>query len=90
MNNWYKLLLDEIKGAQIIGVAINGVLYNSLESAKVQLEKPFTGYFENCGVPFTAWTEDRVYFPVTYDGDERIGSAPRNPINEATEHFGGG
>ena len=41
------------------------------------------------GVPFTAWSADRVYFPVTYDGKEWIGSVPRNPCDEATPHHGG-
>lgn len=41
------------------------------------------------GKSFTAWTNDRVYFPVVYDGAEWVGSAPRNPCNEATDHHGG-
>ena len=42
------------------------------------------------GASFTAWTENRVYFPVCYDGAEWIGSVPRHPCNEKTEHMGGG
>ena len=41
------------------------------------------------GKPFTAWSECRVYFPVTYDGAEWVGSAPRDPCDEATDHVGG-
>lgn len=37
-----------------------------------------------------AWTTTRVYFPVTYDGSESIGSAPRNPQSEGQVHVGGG
>lgn len=37
------------------------------------------------GVPFTAWAETRVFFPLVYDGAEWVGSAPRNPSDEAME-----
>lgn len=49
-----------------------------------------SGYGLPEGKPFTAWTERRVYFPICYDGAESVGSAPRNPCDEATEHQGGG
>ena len=42
------------------------------------------------GHPFTAWSKTRVYFPVDYDGAEWVGSVPRNPCDEVTEHMGGG
>lgn len=48
------------------------------------------GYGGTRGVPFTAWTENRVYFPVCYDGAEWVGSAPRNICEEHTPHMGGG
>ena len=41
------------------------------------------------GSEFTAWGEKYVYFPVVYDGAEKVGSAPRNPCDEATGHVGG-
>ena len=41
------------------------------------------------GPPILIWTEDRVYFPVVYDGAEWIGSAPRNPVSEGQYHVGG-
>lgn len=37
-----------------------------------------------------AWTADRVYFPVKYDGAEWMGSAPRNPVPYGQQHVGGG
>jgi len=37
-----------------------------------------------------AWTDDRVYFKVVYDGAESIGSAPRNPAEEIPGRYGGG
>ena len=54
-------------------------------------DEPFDhGYGGARGCSFTAWTEQRVYFPVEYDGSEWIGSVPRNPCDEATPHQGGG
>lgn len=41
------------------------------------------------GLPFTAWGDRYVYFPVVYDGREWVGWAPRNPCDEATGHMGG-
>ena len=47
------------------------------------------GYGGPDGPHVLAWTEQRVYFPVTYDGSESMGSAPRNPVPEGQEHVGG-
>jgi hypothetical protein len=47
------------------------------------------GFGGSEGKKFTAWGEKYVYFPVVYDGAEWVGSAPRNPCDEATEHQGG-
>lgn len=47
------------------------------------------GYGGSRGKNFTLWTENRVYFPVVYDGAEWTGSVPRNPCNEASGHHGG-
>ena len=49
----------------------------------------YDGFGASDGKPFTAWTSDRVYFPVVYDGSEWVGSVPRNPCDEATPHVGG-
>lgn len=38
------------------------------------------------GEPFTLWTTNRVYFPVEYDGSERVASASRNPDGVAMLH----
>lgn len=40
------------------------------------------------GKPFTVWTAQRVYFPVTYDGAEWCGSVSRIPDGKPTEHIG--
>jgi hypothetical protein len=47
------------------------------------------GYGNAEGKPFTMWTNNRVYFPVCYDGAEWVGSAPRNPCDVVTGHQGG-
>lgn len=47
------------------------------------------GYGGSCGPPVLIWTEDRVYFPVVYDGAEWMSSAPRNPTAEGQFHVGG-
>lgn len=49
----------------------------------------YDGYGSSEGVPFTAWGEKYVYFPVVYDGAEWVGYAPRNPCDERTGHWGG-
>ncbi len=47
------------------------------------------GFGSDEGKPFTAWSETRVFFPVVYDGSEWVGSVPRNPCAEASDHHGG-
>jgi hypothetical protein len=42
------------------------------------------------GKDFTAWTKNRVYFPVVYDGLEWVGSVSRHPDGKPTIHQGGG
>lgn len=55
-----------------------------------ELDKLFhPGHGGREGLAFTAWTKQRVYFPVVYDGAEWVGSAPRDPCDEATGHVGG-
>lgn len=47
------------------------------------------GYGGSEGPSVLIWTEQRVYFPVVYDGAEWMGSAPRNPQAEGQGHVGG-
>ena len=57
---------------------------------KEELETTFDDDFGGIeGCPFTAWSENWVYFPVQYDGSEWVGSVPRNPCDIKTEHIGG-
>ena len=48
-----------------------------------------SGYGGSEGKPFTVWTEQRVYFPVVYDGAEWVASVSRNPDEKPTQHVGG-
>lgn len=61
---------------------------------KNEFEREFDGGYGGAeGCPFTAWTDNFVYFPVQYDGAEWVGSVPRHPNNTlgpATNHVGGG
>ena len=54
------------------------------------LDIPFdAGYGGSEGPDILVWSENRVYFPVVYDGAEWLGSAPRNPQPEGQAHVGG-
>lgn len=54
-----------------------------------ELDQKFnTGYGTIEGLTFTAWSNNRVYFPVQYDGSEWCGSVVRNPDNNPTNHLG--
>jgi len=71
--------------------ALNGdkLIFNTLSNEEMDIQF-YEGYGCTEGLPFTAWSETRVYFPVCYDGLEWVGSAPRNPRDEKTHHLGGG
>jgi hypothetical protein len=47
------------------------------------------GYGSSEGPAVLVWTEERVYFPVVYDGAEYLGSAPRDPQPDGQRHVGG-
>lgn len=56
-----------------------------------EMTTPFDdSYGGTNGCAFTVWTAKRVYFPICYDGSEWVGSAPRDPRDEACGHQGGG
>lgn len=55
--------------------------------SKQEMRRSFDRGFGGAeGVPFTAWSPTRVYFPTEYDGAEGVRSVPRNPCDEETEH----
>ena len=56
----------------------------------IDLDREFdNGYGGSEGEPVLIWTEERVYFPVVYDGAEWMGSVPRNPVPNGQPHVGG-
>jgi hypothetical protein len=83
--SWMVLLLDEMNE--------HGEVVDDLESSTLsyqEIHEPFeSGYGSSQGRPFTVWSKKRVYFPVTYDGKEWVGSVSRNPDGKPTAHIGG-
>lgn len=84
--NWQEDLTEAMKE--------NGETWEDVEShtlAENELHERFNhGYGGTCGVPFTLWTKNTVYFPICYDGAEWVGHVARNPNGKPTEHQGGG
>lgn len=91
MDNWYKSLQEIDKTTPVVGVAVAGQLFSTLEEAKSLLDEDFdSGFGGEDGEPFTAWTDQKVYFPACYDGSEWMACVNRHPCNVATNHVGGG
>lgn len=86
LTNWNELLQSEMCRVEDSGP----ILYKSPNDDDIWSETFYAGYGRENGKPVLAWTEDRVYFPVAYDGSEWMGSAPRNPQSKGQEHVGGG
>ena len=85
MANWREMIRSEINGIEGEDVKLVACTLSDED-----FDRNFDdGYGGPEGSAFTAWTENRVYFPVCYDGAEFVGSAPRNPCDEATDHQGG-
>ena len=83
MTNWNELIAEAMSSAKDSGP----IIATTLNEADL-LRNFDDGYGVSEGEPFTAWTEDRVYFPAVYDGSEWVGSVPRNPSSEKTGHIG--
>lgn len=80
---WRKAIAGELAqhpGEEIIAC--------TLDDAALDTEF-YSSYGGSQGAPFTAWSQNRVYFPVVYDGAEWVASAPRNPCDEVSFHHGG-
>lgn len=85
MTTWRK----EIKGEMIDnGDAEASLFICTLTEEELDIEFR-CGYGIVEGLPFTAWTENFVYFPICYDGSEDCGSVARNPNGKPTRHQGG-
>lgn len=75
---------------KLIEVCANGDQITDCTLSDAELNEQFDdGFGGSEGKPFTAWSDNYVYFPVVYDGAEWVGRAPRNPCDEATGHNGG-
>jgi hypothetical protein len=85
MASWAELIAAAMAEASDPGPLIASTLTD--EEAAVKFD---ASYGVKNGKPFTAWTAARVYFPLDYDGAEGVGSVPRDPCDEVTEHQGGG
>jgi hypothetical protein len=84
--SWYEMLKEVVKET---GDTLDCVIQNctiDFEQLTTMFDSGYGGYE---GVPFTAWGEKYVYFPIGYDGAESIGHAPRNPCDESMQHQGG-
>lgn len=85
LTTWRKLIYAAMADKQDVST----IVYTTLSDDEWDTEFD-NGYGGVRGCPFTLWTEDRVYFPICYDGAEWVGSAPRSPCNIALAHQGGG
>lgn len=72
------------------GCVINEIVDSSPAAGPWMDVEFYCGHGAIDGCSFTVWSEDRVYFPVCYDGLEWVESVSRNPDGEATGHVGGG
>lgn len=98
ITNWKTLLTAEAEcqGEKILHICVNtsGNRYEHtpefVDINHPTMTQPFyDGYGGSEGPAFTAWSLNRVYFPVVYDGSEWVESVARNPTLEAKEHCGG-
>lgn len=85
MESWRKMVTEAMKEHSD---GWGSVVHSTLSDAELDI-KFDSGYGTHEGRAFTLWTLGRVYFPVVYDGAEWVGSAPRDPCDEACSHFGG-
>lgn len=82
-NEWRELIYEEMKNQ-------NESWADVVSHTEFDLDRKFNDdYGTPEGEPFTLWTKKRVYFPVEYDGSERVSSVPRSPRSkEVTRHVG--
>ena len=86
MTCWKTLLT---KAMQCHNETFSDIVANTMSDK--EMTKKFDDNFGRVnGCPFTVWTSTRVYFPVQYDGAEKVSSISRNPDGKATDHVGGG
>jgi hypothetical protein len=86
LTSWRELIVAEM--------ADHGESFADVKACTItdgELDERFdAGFGGTEGKPFALWTSARVYFPLSYDGAEWCGSAPRHPSDETLAHQGGG
>lgn len=87
MRTTWRGLLTETMGCH--GESLQDVVANTMSESEMDVQFD-SGFGEVEGIPFTAWTEKRVYFPVKYDGSESVSSVARFPDGIPTMHIGMG
>lgn len=84
ITTWRKLISREM---ELRGDDWKNVVSCTMDDAG--LDKEFdAGFGIEDGEPFTLWTESAVYFPLTFDGGEFVGSASRHPDGKPARHQG--
>jgi len=81
LTSWKELIEEALIGDTLIYCTL------SEDELNVKFNDSFGG---EEGAPFTAWSEEYVYFPICYDRSEWVGRAPRNPCDIRLNHQGGG
>lgn len=64
--NWKELIISAMEYYED---SFDNLVYTTLTESEI-LQNFYIGYGGTEGIPFTLWTEKRVYFPVCYDGIE--------------------
>lgn len=85
MTNW-KILIEDM--FTLTGDSWDQVESNTMTENEMMIDFD-DGYGSIEGIPFTVWTKNYIYFPVSYDGSEWVGCVSRNPNGEPSYHFGG-
>jgi hypothetical protein len=84
MANWNEMLLECMESNKD---SMDNIIHKVPDNEDTYTREFDDGYGILCGLPFTIWTNDYVYFPVRYDGAEWVSCVPRNPCDEATDHI---
>lgn len=85
ITTWRNLLKSAMERC---GENLSDIIANTMTDEEMDTEFD-SDYGGSEGIPFTVWTENRVYFPVTYDGNEWVGSISRVVNMIPTRHIGG-
>ena len=81
---WGELILEEMEEYGDTLPIIHSTL------SQEEMDRYFyPGYGASTSVPVNAWTKNRVYFCIRYDGSDSIGSVPREPSDEKAIHHEG-